>query len=167
MAAQNKIAVLGAGTMGAGIAAQYALYGHEVTLYSRTCQTLERAAKTIEKSCDLLAAEGLFSKEVTERAKSLIAYTDSVEQAVAGAWYVVETVSERADIKKELYQKLDELLPSDVVISSNTSFMNIFELLPDRRQPYSLIAHWYAPAHILPLVELIKGPQTLRASLIK
>ena len=167
MAERTKIAVLGAGTMGAGMAVQYALYGYEVMLYSRTQATLERAAKTVEKSCGLFAAEGVFSKDVTDKAMKLITYTDSVEAAVEKAWYVVETVSERADIKKELYQKLDALLPEDIIISSNTSYMNVFELLPERRQPYSLIAHWYAPAQILPLVELVKGPETLQSVIDK
>lgn len=160
MTKRTTIAVLGAGTMGVGMAVQYAMYGHEVMLYSRTQTTLERAKKTAGKNCTLLGGEAPFSSEIAEKAKSLITYTDSVEEAVMDAWYVVETVAERVDVKTELYRKLDELLPEEVIISSNTSYMNIFELLPERRQPYALIAHWFAPAHILPLVELIKGPQT-------
>ena len=70
MADRKKIAVLGAGTMGAGMAVQYALYGHEVMLYSRTQATLERAAKIADKSCNLLAVEGLFSKEDADKALS-------------------------------------------------------------------------------------------------
>ncbi len=158
---KNKtIAILGAGTMGAGIAMQYAAYGHKVALYSRTEATLERARKTIEKSCLLYAENRLVPEQDALNAKNNITYTTSVEEAVADAWYVVETVAERANIKIELYNKLDELLPEDVIISSNTSYMNIFEFLAERRQPYATIVHWFAPAHILPLVEIIKGPQT-------
>jgi len=157
----NKtIAVLGAGTMGAGIAMQYAAYGHNVVLYSRTEATLERARKTIEKSCFLYAENGLVPEQDALTAKDRVAYTTSVEEAVKDAWYVVETVAERANIKIELYNKLDEILPEDVIISSNTSYMNIFEFLAERRQANATIVHWFAPAHILPLVEIIRGPQT-------
>jgi len=165
---QNKtIAVLGAGTMGAGIAMQYAAYGHKVVLYSRTEATLERARKTIEKSCQLYAENQLVPEADALNAKNMVSYTTSVQEAVKDAWYVVETVAERANIKTELYKQLDDILPEDVIISSNTSYMNIFEFLADRRQPYTTIVHWFAPAHILPLVEIIKGPQTEQSTVDK
>ena len=156
----KKIAVIGAGTMGAGMAVQYAGYGHEVMLYSRTQETLERARKTMEKSCRLLGEEGVISREMANTAMERICGTTDLNQAVKDAWYVVETIAERADAKTALYQQLDGMLKEDVILSSNTSYMNVFELIPDRRQPYTLIAHWFAPAHILPLVEIVKGPCT-------
>lgn len=156
----GKIAVIGAGTMGAGMAVQYAVYGHEVMLYSRTTQTLERARKTMEKSCRLLGEEGVVSRELADTAMDRICCTTDLKQAVQNVWYVVETIAERADAKTALYRELDELLGEDVILSSNTSYMNIFDLIPERRQPYTLIAHWFAPAHILPLVEIVKGPFT-------
>ena len=149
---EKTIAILGAGTMGAGIATQYARYGHRVMLYSRSQETLERAKKAMEASCEQPSVcEDLFSR---------ITFTTSLEEVVADAWYVVETIVERVPEKTELYQKLDVLLGDDVILSSNTSYLNIFELIPQHRQTHTLIAHWYAPAHILPLVEIVKGPQT-------
>lgn len=156
----DKIAVLGAGTMGAGIAAQYSLYGHEVMLYSRSAGTLERAEKTIGKIYELLVESGRMTGEEAARAGEKITCTTSVAEAVKDAWYVVETIVERAAEKTELYAKLDALLGEEVILSSNTSFMDIFALIPERRQGNTLIAHWYAPAHILPLVEVVKGPGT-------
>jgi len=160
MEKEKKIAVLGAGTMGAGIAAQFALYGHQVSLYSRSQGTLDRAKKTIEKSYELLTQTSKLSPLESETSIKRISFTTDLHEAVTGTWYVVETIVERISEKTELYQTLDSLLDKDVILSSNTSFLNIFELIPARRQTHTLIAHWYAPAHILPLVEIVKGPNT-------
>lgn len=156
----KTIAVIGAGTMGVGIAMQYALFGHRVALYSRSTQTLDRARTTIEESCALMAQEKFAPDEAIARVQDLIRTTTSLEEAVAGAWYVVETIAEKAEEKKALYERLDALLEEDVLISSNTSYLNIFELMPQRRQPYAAIVHWFAPAHIMPLVEVVRGPET-------
>jgi len=161
MAEKKSIAVIGAGTMGAGIAAQYAMYGHPVTLYSRTEQTLTKARKTIEQIQLLMEKEGVVNA-AQPPLTSLVECTTSLEEAVKQAWYVVETIAEKQNAKKALFTTLDELLDEDVIISSNTSYMDIFQLLPPRRQSHGIIVHWFAPAHILPLVEVVKGPQTSR-----
>ena len=157
----NKIAVLGAGTMGPGIATVYALHGHKTSIYSRTENTLSQAKSIIESNIDLLVSEGAINKSNAENALSNLEYTTNLENAVSSAYYVAETIVEKPEPKRELYTRLDALLPEETIIASNTSYLNIFELLPERRQPYSLISHWYAPAHILPLVEIVRGPQTL------
>lgn len=160
MKKDQKIAVLGAGTMGAGMAATYGAYGFPVCLYSRTEETLQRALRVIGNALQLFAEEGLIASGEIEAAFSRIRCTRSLEEAVSGAWYVVETISERKDAKKTLYEDLDRMLPEDVIIASNTSYMDIFAFMPDRRQPYSIISHWVAPPHIIPLVEIVKGPET-------
>ena len=121
----KHIAVLGAGTMGAGIAAQYAMSGYDVKIYSRTEDTLRRACKTVEKNSLLMQLEMGFSELDAESMKNRISYTASLECAVTDAWYVVETVVENIEVKKKLYEQLDNLLDENVIISSNTSFLNI------------------------------------------
>jgi len=158
---KNKIAVLGAGTMGAGMVTTYAAGGYEVCVYSRTQKTLDRAAKVIASSFDLLVEENMIAKEAAEAAIKNITYTTSVEEAVQDAWYVAETVVEVEEVKTELYAQLDKILPEEVIIASDTSAMNIFNFMPAARQPHTVIAHFYAPAYILPLVEVVKGPETL------
>lgn len=157
----NKVAVLGAGTMGPGIAITYALHGSLTYVYSRTQKTLDSAKAVIEGSLQLLADEQQITAAAVEEALQKLVYTTDLSEAVTGAWYIAETIVEKPEPKRELYAQLDEILPPDVIIASNTSYLNIFELLPERRQPYSLISHWYAPAHILPLVEIVRGPETL------
>ena len=160
---KEKIAIIGAGTMGAGIAIQYAMHGYPVWLYSRTDSTLARAKKTVQACCLLLEAGELAAPEANGTLTENIYYTTDLTQAVDGAWYVVETIVEQPQAKQALYQQLDELLPPEVIIASNTSFMDIFQFLPQRRQPFGIIVHWFAPAHILPLVEVVKGPETAAA----
>lgn len=157
----HQIAVLGAGTMGAGIAVTYAMGGFQIKLYSRTQTTLDRAEKVIAESLDLLREEGMLTPEEALAAQNRVHYTTSLEKAVQDAWYVAETVVEREAAKREVYQKLDEILPEGVIIASDTSAMNIFSFMPERRLPYTVIAHFYAPAYILPLVEVVGCEKTL------
>ena len=159
----NKIAVLGAGTMGPGIAVTYALSGCQTAVYSRTKETLAGANAVIKSSLSLLVEEKIITKEQSEAALQHLTFTDDLQAAVDGAWYIAETIVEQPEPKRALYRQLDAFLPEDVIIASNTSYLDIFELMPARRQPYTLISHWYAPAHILPLVEVVRGPGTLDA----
>lgn len=158
---KQKVAVLGAGTMGPGIATIYALYGCKTAIYSRTQKTLDQAKAVIESNLRLFTEESIITQEDATQALACVEYTTDVATAVDGAWYIVETIAEKPEPKKALYALLDTLLPEGVIIASNTSYMDIFEFVPSSRLPYTLIAHWFAPAHILPLVEVVKGEQTL------
>ena len=157
---KKKIAVLGAGTMGPGIALNYAIGGYETALYSRSQKTLDRAADVIRTNLELFVRENILTQEAADAAAGRIRYCDSVAAAVDDAWYVAETIVEQAEAKTDLYRQLDAILPPDVIIASNTSYMDIFSLMPQARRTHTVIAHFYAPAHILPLVEVVRGPET-------
>lgn len=156
----KKIAVLGSGTMGHGIAQRYAMGGYEVHVYDVVEAALENAQKLIRQNLEVFAAEGWFEAENIEPTLARISYTTDIAEAVKDAQYVQETVPERPEIKKATYEQLDALLPEDVIIVSNASALNPFELVPERRLPMFSTAHWYAPPHIVPLVEVAKGEQT-------
>ena len=94
---------------------------------------------------------------------SMVSYTTDLAEAVQGAGLVLEAVAEREEIKRSVYQQLDELLPMDVILASNTSALNIFDLVPQRRLSHTVIAHWYAPANVIPLVEVVGNDQTEEA----
>ena len=147
----QKIAVLGAGTMGPGIAATYAANGYEVWVYSRTQKTLDAARTVVASNLEMLSSKKAGS----------VSYTTDLREAVDDAFYIVETIVEKKDAKIALYQQLDDIAEEGVIFASNTSALNVFELVPQRRLSHTVIAHWFAPAHILPLVEVIRGPQTL------
>src|ERR1019366_10783187 len=74
--------------------------------------------------------------------------------------YVVECITEKRESKRALFQQLGEICPRGAIFASNTSFLNIFELVPEDRLPTTVIAHWFAPPHILPLVEVVREAKT-------
>lgn len=156
----KKVAVLGAGTMGPGIAQSFATGGYEVTLYTRSQSTSDKARSVIDSSLDTFVAQKMIAPEEKDDIFNRVKYSLSVEDAVSGADFIMETIVEDAGAKRELYELLDRVLPEDVYIASNTSFLNIFEIMPEARLPYTLIAHWYAPPQLIPLVEVVRNEKT-------
>lgn len=155
----KKIAILGAGTMGSGIAHAYAAGGYQVVLWTRSEETKQRCITTIRGSLATFAEEGLITAEQQQTYFDHISFASTVEEAVDGADFVQETIVENKEAKAELFEKLAAVLPEDVIIASNTSALNVFELVPEKLQPQLCIAHWYAPPHLIPLVEVVKSEQ--------
>ncbi len=154
----KKIAVLGAGTMGPGIAQTFAMGGYQVTMWTRSESTREKAIASLESQLNTFEEEGLLSEDKAA-IMARISFASTVEDAVAGADFIQETIVEKKDAKEELYAKLAECVPADVIIASNTSALNIFEVVPEQLLPQMTICHWYAPPHVIPLVEVVKSEQ--------
>lgn len=156
----QTIGVFGAGTMGTNIAQDFAMKGFHVRHYSRSAKTLETSGAVMKKGYALLVEEGIITKEEMEASLGRIYRTQSLEDCAKGCDMVMETISENRDAKRALYEQLDEICPMGVIFLSDTSALNIYELMPERRLPDTLIAHYFAPAHLIPLVELVKGEKT-------
>ncbi|MCQ2406442.1 MAG: 3-hydroxyacyl-CoA dehydrogenase family protein [Oscillospiraceae bacterium] len=154
----KKIAVLGAGTMGPGIAQTYAMGGYQVTMWTRSESTREKAIASLKAQLDTFEGANQL-KEDKNVIMSRISFALTVEEAVAGADMIQETIVEKVDAKQELYATLAKVVPSDVIIASNTSALNIFEIVPEQLLPQMIICHWYAPPHVIPLVEVVKSEQ--------
>ena len=154
----KKIAVLGAGTMGPGIAQVYAMGGYTVTMWTRSESTREKAIASLKAQMDTFEAEGMLT-ESKETILGRISFALTVEECVKDADFIQETIVEKVDAKKELYAQLAELVADDVIIASNTSALNIFEIIPEKLLPQQIICHWYAPPHVIPLVEVVKSEQ--------
>ena len=154
----KKIAVLGAGTMGPGIAQIYAMGGCTVTMWTRSESTRDKALASLKSQLDTFEEEGLLSED---KAAILgrISFALTVEEAVKGADFIQETIVENKDAKVALYDQLAACVPEDVIIASNTSALNIFEIVPEKLLPQQIICHWYAPPHVIPLVEVVKSEQ--------
>ncbi len=159
----KKIAVLGAGTMGPGIAQTYAMGGYQVTMWTRSESTREKAKAALHSSLVTFAEEGEIAKADVETIFNRVSFALTVEEAVAGANFIQETIVENRDAKVELYAQLAACVPADVIIASNTSAMNIFEVIPEKLLPQQVIAHWYAPPQLIPLVEVVKSEQAPQA----
>jgi 3-hydroxyacyl-CoA dehydrogenase len=122
---------------------------------------MEKARSILHSSLTTFAEEGMIKSEEIETIFNQISFCDTLEEAVTGADFVMETIVENREAKADLYAILDKILPDDVYIASNTSFLNTFEITPERRLPYTIIAHWYAPPQLIPLVEVVRNDQTI------
>ena len=156
----KKVAVFGAGTMGPGLALVFSMRGHEVSLYSRKQETIDKAVATAKDALSTLVAHGSMTLADADRALALVHPTTSVEEAGRDADFVMETIAENKDAKTALYAELDGICPERTVFASNTSSLNVFELVPAARQANMVVAHFFAPAHIIPLAEVVPGPGT-------
>ena len=156
----EKVAIFGAGTMGPGLAQVFASAGYDVTVYSRKTETLEKAMRVAQANLATFVENGLLPEGAVPGVLARIKTTQSLEEAGENADFVIETIAEKMDAKKDLYEALDAICPERAVITSNTSYLNIYEVMPARRLPQTVIAHWFAPPHIVPLVEVVKGPET-------
>lgn len=156
----TKIAVLGAGTMGPGIAQVYATGGYEVVMWTRSESTREKALASLQNQFATFVEEGEISREDADAALNRISFKLTVEEAIEGCQFIQETIVEKRDAKEALYAQLDAAVGGkDVIIASNTSALNIFEVVPERLLAQQIICHWYAPAQLLPLVEVVKSEQ--------
>jgi 3-hydroxyacyl-CoA dehydrogenase len=155
----RKVAVLGAGTMGPGIAQMFAMGGRTVTMWTRSEETREKAKETLHKSLVTFSEEDLLPKSDVETVFNRVSFALTVEEAVKGADFMQETIVENKDAQRDLYTQLDGILDENVIIASNTSGLNVFDLIPQRRLKQAVIAHWYAPPQLIPLVEVVKSEQ--------
>ncbi|MBR4232438.1 MAG: 3-hydroxyacyl-CoA dehydrogenase family protein [Oscillospiraceae bacterium] len=154
----KKIAVLGAGTMGPGIAQMFAMGGYDVAVWTRREETRQKAKETLYKSLQTFAEEGLLPADQIDATYAKVSFPLEVSEAVEGAGFIMETIVENRDAKTAIYEQIDKFAAfENCIIASNTSGLNVFELVPERRLPQMVIAHWYSPAQLIPLVEVVKG----------
>ncbi|MFW5909028.1 MAG: 3-hydroxyacyl-CoA dehydrogenase family protein [Desulfosalsimonas sp.] len=153
-----EVTVAGAGTMGHGLALVMAGAGHSVTLLDTDKEILDKALEQIHWHLEMLREEGLEKRppeDILARIK-----ISAEKEAMGGADLVIESVSEDTEVKRSFYREIEKLCRPDAVIASNTSYLNIFEMAPSSIQQRLLISHFYAPPYLIPLVEIVKGPET-------
>jgi 3-hydroxybutyryl-CoA dehydrogenase len=159
--AKSPVAVVGAGTMGAGIAQIFAQAGHPVRLQARQRDTLEAALRRIRVNQDELIGHDLLAGKDAEAARARITVTQSLTEALEGAAFVSENVPERLEVKRPLFAELDRLTPPDTILSTNTSSLPITQVARDTKSPERVVGfHWFNPPHLIPLVEVIRGERS-------
>jgi 3-hydroxybutyryl-CoA dehydrogenase len=161
----KKIAIIGLGTMGPGLAEVFLQAGYRVTGYDLDPAAATKCGQVIEGMLATMIEFNLVSRQEASAAMANIDYADSLKSAVSGAQIIIEAVSENRKIKQDIYEQIDMYAPAGSLIWSNTSTLNIYELTPPGRAGETIIAHWFAPPHIVPLVEVVKGPQTSPATI--
>jgi 3-hydroxybutyryl-CoA dehydrogenase len=156
----NRVGVVGAGTMGNGIAQVFAQAGCHVRLVDAAPGALERARATIEKSLGKLVEKGRLPAHERDETLGRLATGTNLD-ALADADYVVEAIFENADAKREIFARLDQLTRPDVILSSNTSSISITSLgAATNRADRVLGMHFMNPVPLMSLVELIRGHAT-------
>ncbi|MGB0952912.1 MAG: 3-hydroxyacyl-CoA dehydrogenase family protein [Planctomycetota bacterium] len=156
-----KVAVIGAGTMGNGIAQTFATFGHQVTLIEVAQDGLDRGLTTIRKSLDRFVKKEKMTQEETDAIFNNISGSLDMEGAVAGVDMVVEAVFENEQVKKDIFVRLDKAAPAGCILASNTSSISITSIASVTSRPESVVGmHFMNPVPLMKLVELIKGEKT-------
>ncbi|MCP4420289.1 MAG: 3-hydroxybutyryl-CoA dehydrogenase [Chloroflexi bacterium] len=156
----KTVAVIGAGTMGAGIAQASALAGYDVILFDMADDLLTRSLNGILTSIDKGVARGKTELEVAESAKTAVTLTTSLQTA-AQADLIIEAAPEKLRLKQEIFAALDAAAPDHTILSSNTSSLSINALAGATNRPERFLGiHFFNPAHIMKLVELIRADFT-------
>ena len=156
-----NVAVVGAGTMGHGIAQVAALAGYETTLTDSNSDVLTAAARRIQNNLDGGVERGKISAEAAQHALGRLAMIEDLEAAVSGADVVIEAVIEDLDIKRELFGRLDALTSPSAILATNTSSLSVTSIAEVTTRPGRVLGmHFFNPVHIMKLVELVRHEQT-------
>ena len=157
----GKIGIVGTGLIGAGWAAFYASKGFAVSLYDADASARQAGHERTLAYLAFLRDHGLLDAEGHDRAVAGVAVTDDLSEAVEGAGLIQESVTERYDVKKDVFRQIDRAAEPEAIVASSSSGLLISELQTVMEHPErSLIAHPFNPPHLIPLVELVPGKQT-------
>lgn len=160
-----NILMVGAGTMGRGIAEVFAAKGIKITLFDAFPEQLVKAKEMIQSDMDYFMKEGLVSAEEVKNTQDFIFFEADLIKCAPAADIVIEGVFENFDIKRDIFNKLDQLCTADCIFCSNTSASNIFEIAQISHPERLLITHFFNPPYIMPLVEIVMGPETSQETL--
>ncbi len=156
-----NVAVIGAGTMGNGIAHVFAQRGYKVTLIDVSADQLEKAVATIGKNLDRMVAKEIIRKELKEAALKNITTSTSIAEGVKDSVLVVEAATENLDLKLKLFQQMDAAAPAGCILSTNTSSISIAKMAAATGRPELVIGmHFMNPVPVMKLVEIINHPGT-------
>jgi 3-hydroxyacyl-CoA dehydrogenase len=154
----KKVAVIGSGIMGHGIGQAFALGGYEVRLNDISDDLLNEAFRQIQRNLDTFIEFGITTSDQAREALFRIKTNTDLKKTVEDSDFVVEALPEMMDLKKRVLGKLDEYAPPHAIIASNTSGLSLTEMAAEiKRQDQAVIAHWWNPPHIIPVVEIVKG----------
>ena len=157
----NSVAVIGAGTMGNGIAHVFAQKGYNVSLIDVSQPALDKALATIAKNLDRQVTKGLMDEAAKESALQNITTFTEMSEGVKGAEIVIEAATENVDLKMKIFKSLDEVTGDDVILATNTSSISITQIGAQTSKPGNVIGmHFMNPVPVMKLVEVIRGYAT-------
>lgn len=157
----KNVSVIGAGTMGNGIAHVFAQTGHSVTLIDVSAEQLEKALQTIEKNLDRQVAKEIITEQQKQEALQNISTETVIDKGVAAAHLVIEAATENEPVKLEIFRQIDANAPQDCILATNTSSISVTKIASITKRPEQVIGmHFMNPVPVMKLVEVIKGYAT-------
>jgi 3-hydroxybutyryl-CoA dehydrogenase len=157
----SLVAVVGAGTMGHGIALVAASQGYEVRLYDALPDALTQAKANIERSLDRAIARGVLMPDQREETIARLQLIDELDKAVEGCSIVIEAVPEDTTVKQPVFEDLDRLAPPNAILATNTSALSITSIAGWTKRPERVLGlHFFNPPDRMPLIEVVKGLTT-------
>jgi len=156
-----NVAVIGAGTMGPGIAQVFAQAGCPVQIIDIDKIALKQAQKRIESSVNAFQKAGVYGARKAAATLSNINITANLAAGLKKADFIVEAIGENLELKRTLYKQIEKLAPASAIIASNTSTFSIDDLARGSKRPGRyMLTHFVNPPHVIPLIEVARGMQT-------
>jgi len=156
----RKVAIIGAGLMGHGIAQVFAQAGYQVSMQSRREKSVQQAFERIEANLQTLVESGLV-EEAPSQILARIEGTTNMNEAAENADFVVEAVPEVLSVKKEVFKNLDKICSEHAILASNTSGLSITEIASATNRPEKVVGtHFWNPPHLVQAVEIVRGLKT-------
>jgi 3-hydroxybutyryl-CoA dehydrogenase len=165
---KSTVTIIGAGLMGPGIAACSTLGGHPTVLVDKTSELASGGVNKAKQNLTQLRDNQLINQDQADSAQGLLRTETDLKRAVADSFLVIEAVSENLALKQELFTSLDQLTPPDVIITSNTSGLRITDIAKYAKHPERMVTtHFWFPAHLVPLVEVVIGEKSDEAVAVR
>jgi 3-hydroxyacyl-CoA dehydrogenase len=156
----KKVGIIGAGTMGGGISMNFLSAGIPVTIVETADAALQRGVGTMRKNYENTAKKGRLTQEAVERNMGLLTPSLSLE-ALADCDLIIEAVFEMMDIKRNIFSRLDAIAKPGAILASNTSYLNIDDIAAMTKRPQDVLGmHFFSPANVMRLLELVRGEKT-------
>ncbi|MBS0013573.1 MAG: enoyl-CoA hydratase/isomerase family protein [Desulfobacterales bacterium] len=156
----QKVGIIGAGTMGGGIAMNFANAGIPVTLVEAKQEFLDRGLGVIRKNYDISASRGKISSDDVDKRMELISGTIRMED-LADVDLVIEAVYENINLKKEIFSRLDNICKDGAILATNTSYLDVNEIAAQTARPESVLGlHFFSPANVMRLLEIVRAEKT-------
>jgi len=157
----SRIAVMGAGLMGTGIAQVVAMGGYTITIRDIAADFLSKSKTKIEKRLKELVDKGKVSEQDAKSVWSRMTFTEDLKTAAADADFIIEAVPEDLELKRKVFSELDKMAKPNAIFASNTSELSIGSLASSTRRPKQVIGtHWFFPPQVMKLIEVIITPET-------
>jgi 3-hydroxyacyl-CoA dehydrogenase len=156
----DLVGIVGSGTMGTGIAMAFANGGYQVRVYDENKEALERSRSRCQETYESSASRGRITQDEAQARLQRLSFVSSVDQ-LADADLVIEAVFENMDVKREVFRKLDAVVKQGAILATNTSFLDVDAIANETKRPEDVIGlHFFSPANIMRLLEVVRGART-------